>query len=180
MNVKAFSIFILALLYLAVVLCENPFKSVVWDGQHNHFLVNYQLGDVNTELNCPDINQNRTFNIEGVPVNYSASNKTLTAVVDGVTYKVVFDFAKKKGTIIEPYSLTTKVMMGGGISVTAVVIIGALYYFLAAPAPVPSPIDAAKEKKAKLPKKEAKKGKLSKKRKASKGKDSKREKLPKK
>lgn len=172
MNVKAFSVFILSLLYLAIVLCGNPFKSVVWDDQKRVTIQYMQNGNLVENSN---IGNGWAYDFPG-NIKYDIQEKILTGTEDGVEYSIKFDFQSGKHSIV--YSLTTKILMGTGISVTAVVIIGALYYFLSAPAP--SPIDAAKEKKAKLPKKDSKSGKLPIKGKASKVKDSKDEKLPKK
>ena len=176
MHVKAFSGLILSLLYLVVVLCENPFKSVVWDKEHKRFEVHYV---VSWDTGQFFILRNSEIEITAPPYSfyYDQDTSTLTATEDKEEYSIKFDFESGWNSF-DARALRMKILMGTGISVTVVLIIGALYYFLSAPAP--SPIDAAKEKKAKLPKKEAKNGKLSKKGKASKVKDSKDEKLPKK
>ena len=163
---KAFFVFILSLLYLTVVFSGNPFKSVVWDKQQKQFIVTCTHGLIFIYSIGPNTESLLYLELPGYTCNYDQGTSTLTAVVDDVTYKIEFNFSTGVATGDLPYSLTTKILMGSGISVIVVVIIGRLYYFLSAP--VPSPIDRAEEKKAKLPKKDSKSGKSPIKGKASK------------
>ena len=166
MNVKAFSILILSLLYLAVVLCGNPVTKVEWNSNSSCFCIEYKVGEETKYTAIRD--GTIDFHENQDKLTYSKSDKILTATENGVEYRIKFDFETGVPTGDLPRTLRTKILMGSGISVTAVVIIGALYYFLSGPAQTerPSPIDAAKEKKAKLPKKNSKNGKLTKKGKA--------------
>ena len=169
---------------MAIVLCGNPFKSAVWNKGTKEFTVTYTQSRKSQIISIDNTLSNFEDPSNPYSFFYAQGSATLTATEGGVLYTIEFNFESgihKFGSLEVddlPYFLTKRIVMGGGISVTTVVIIGALYYFLAALAR--SPIDAAKEKKAKLPKKDSKSGKLPIKGKASKVKDSKDEKLPKK